>query len=131
MKNTICINAGQIFTPTVILQDSCVVVNDAGRIEFVGPHVQAPADAAQTIQTDDLRLSPGLVDIHVHGGYGIAFGIGDEWEADLEKYSNWVIKSGVTDFLCTLSAPSHKELCEMMEAYVSFLEKGTDRKSVV
>ena len=125
MKNLIRINAGQIFTPTVVLQDSCVVVNDAGRIEFVGPRAKAPADTAQTIQADDLLLSPGFVDIHVHGGDGIGFGIGDQWEADLEKYSNWVIKSGVTDFLCTLSAPSHKELCEMMETYVSFLEKGT------
>ena len=102
-----------------------MVVNDAGRIEFVGPRAKAPTDAAQTIQADELRLSPGLVDIHVHGGYGIGFGIGDKWEADLEKYSNWVIKSGVTDFLCTLSAATHKELCEMMETYVSYLEKGT------
>ena len=123
MKN-IRINAGSIYTPTAILRDSCVVVDDEGKIQFVGPISKAPAGADQTIQADDLMLAPGLVDIHVHGGHGIAFGIGDKWEEDLKSYSEWVLTTGVTDFLCTLSAPNHQELCKMMEDYVSFLEEG-------
>ncbi len=131
MKNLIRIDAGQIFTPTAVLKDNCVVVNDQGRIEFVGPRTKAPLDAAQTIQADNLRLSHGLVDIHVHGGDGIGFGVGDHWEADLEKYAKWVLKFGVTDFLCTLSAASHEELCEMMETYVGFIEKGMSGANVI
>jgi N-acetylglucosamine-6-phosphate deacetylase len=131
MKNLIRIDAGEIFTPTAVLKESCVVINDQGRVEFVGPRTKAPVNASQTIQAEHLRLAPGFLDIHVHGGNGIGFGIGDNWEADLEKYSQWVLKSGVTDFLCTLAAPSHKDLCTMMETYVSYLEKGTKGASAV
>lgn len=124
MANLVQINAGMIYTPTAVLKSSCVVVNDAGKIQFVGPRSKAPVDAAKTIQADQLNLSHGFVDIHVHGGYGIGFGIGSKWEEDLVSYSQWVIKTGVTDFLCSLAAASHKELCEMLEAYVGFAEKG-------
>ena len=124
MANLVQINAGMIYTPTAVLKNSCVVVNDAGKIQFVGPRSKAPVDAAKTIQADHLNLSHGFVDIHVHGGYGIGFGIGSKWEEDLVNYSQWVIKTGVTDFLCSLAAASHKELCEMLEAYVGFAEKG-------
>ena len=118
-------------TPTAVLQDGCVVVNDAGMIEFVGPQAKAPAAAEKTIQANKLRLAPGLLDIHVHGGYGIGFGIGNNWEEDLKTYSQWVLKSGVTDFLCSLAAASHKELCEMLEAYAGFAEKGLPGANLV
>jgi len=131
MTNTIRIDAGSVFTPTAVLQDSCVVVNDAGAIQYVGSRAKAPASSEKTIQAEDLWLTPGLVDIHVHGGYGIAFGIGEKWEEELNTYSDWVLKSGVTDFLCSLSAPSHKELCEMLEAYVSYAEKGLPGANVI
>lgn len=124
MANFVQIDAGMIYTPTAVLKNSCVVVNDAGKIQFVGSREKAPGDAAKTIQSDNLNLSHGFVDIHVHGGYGIGFGIGSKWEEDLVNYSQWVVKTGVTDFLCSLAAASHKELCEMLEAYVGFAEKG-------
>lgn len=122
--NSIRIDAKSIFTPTSILENGCVVVNDVGKIQFVGPVSKAPGDIAQTFHADDFILTPGLVDIHVHGGYGIAFGSGDKWEEDLNTYSEWVLTTGVTDFLCSLEAPNHQELCKMIEAYISFLEKG-------
>lgn len=124
MSNNIQINAGSIFTPDAVLQESCVVVSEAGEVRYVGAKDKAPAGAAQTIQAGDLRLAPGLVDIHVHGGYGIAFGIGKKWEEELHTYSNWVLKTGVTSFLVSLAAPTHAELCEMLTAYVNFAEKG-------
>jgi N-acetylglucosamine-6-phosphate deacetylase len=131
MTNTIRINAGSIYTPTAVLKDACVVVNDAGRIEFVGPRAKAPSAVEKTIQAEDLWLAPGLIDIHVHGGHGIGFGIGKKWAEDLEGYSKWVLESGVSGFLTSLSAGSHKELCEMMEAYVSYAEKGLPGASMV
>ncbi len=130
MTNTFRIEAGSIITPTAVLQDSCVVVNDAGRIEFVGPKSKTPA-AEKTIHADNLRLTHGLVDIHVHGGYGIGFGIGQKWEEDLNTYSQWVLKTGVTDFLCSLAAGSHTELCDMLTAYVGFAEKGLPGANLV
>ena len=124
IMNNVRIDATSIFTPTATLVEGCVVVNDEGKIQFVGPKSKAPADAAQTIQADDLMLTPGLVDIHVHGGYGIAFGVGNEWEENLNTYSKWVLTTGVTDFLCSLSAGSHQELCDMMKAYITYFEHG-------
>jgi len=124
MQKNIRIEPGLIITPLNCLQDGCVIVNERATIQYVGHKKHAP-EGSKTIQAPNMWLIPGLIDIHVHGGNGIAFGIGEDLEQDLETYSQWIIKSGVTAFLCSVAAPDHAQTCTMLEKYVPILETGT------
>lgn len=69
-----------------------------------------------------LRLIPGLIDIHVHGGKGITFGESlTRAEDDLREYSGWVASKGVTGFLCSIAAPDQDQLLKLVEAYTGIL----------
>lgn len=86
------IHAKKLFTPTGFIADQVVTVED-GVIAAIEPGTQGDLTA-------DI-LTPGLIDLHVHGGEGFNardFGIGDA-APFLEK----MLACGVTDFLMTLS----------------------------
>ena len=46
--------------------DGLVVVDAAGRLEFVGPASERPADAAAAVDLHPFVLLPGMVDTHAH-----------------------------------------------------------------
>ena len=117
------IRAGQVVTPFEMIQDGAVVTESSGRIAWVGAAKELPAEAAGAPSFDypDGRLLPGLVDIHVHGGFGHSFGEGD-LSAGLHLYSREIPRSGVTGFLLSIAAPSAAELTELIKAYVGLFE---------
>jgi N-acetylglucosamine-6-phosphate deacetylase len=125
MKNSIRFDAGIVFTPTASLQDSCVIIDENGDIQYVGLQANAPDGGYERIQAPDMWLAPGLIDIHNHGGNGIAFGMGEHLGEDLDAYSTWILKTGVTGFLASITAPSHQALCNILETCVPIFEKGT------
>jgi N-acetylglucosamine-6-phosphate deacetylase len=70
----------------------------------------------------NLKVIPGLVDIHVHGGKGITFGEHPKNLRDeLVEYSGWISAKGVTGFLCSIAAPEADQLLELVEAYAKIL----------
>jgi len=126
MPKKFYLEAKELYTPTACLKDACVITDGNGRIDYVGPKAAAPAvEGVQKIQAPGLRLAPGFVDIHVHGGHGIAFGVGDKLAEDLQAYSEWVLESGVTAFVASISAPSGQEAHDLLTKLVPVLEKGT------
>jgi N-acetylglucosamine-6-phosphate deacetylase len=62
-------------------------------------------------------LSPGLIDIHVHGGNGVTFGEGD-LAKNTAAYSEWVVSNGVTGYLMSVAERSRHDLVEMIKKYV-------------
>ena len=126
MAKPICIETQKLFTPIACLKDACVITNEQGTIDYVGPKSGAPDKKGfESIQAPDLWLAPGLIDIHNHGGNGIAFGVGDKLAEDMQAYSEWVLKSGVTGFVASVAAPTSQDANAMLAAYVPILEKGT------
>src|SRR4029453_4381640 len=63
-----------------------VAISD-GRIAAVGPDI-SPRQAAQTVNVDGQIITPGLVDLHVHGFEGIS-----HWGINLDHYC---VTRGVT-----------------------------------
>lgn len=125
MLKPLKIEARSIFTPTAILEDACVLVDSHGTIEYVGATSGAPNVKYERISAPDLWLSPGFIDIHNHGGIGIAFGVGDKLESDLQAYAEWVLKTGVTGFVCSVVGATSQDLNQILKSYVPILEKGT------
>lgn len=106
----------KVVTPTETLERQAVVVDDEGKIAFVGPMDAAPAVDGLRINLRGRILAPGFIDVHVHGGNGINFGDDDLLEG-VRKYSQWIVSTGVTGWLLSISAPNAETLVEIIKGY--------------
>ena len=66
-----------ILTPFEEIKDSAVLVDDNGLIAAVDKTTSFKDTDAQRIDLNGKYLIPGFIDIHVHGGHGTTFGVGD------------------------------------------------------
>ena len=113
-----------VFTPRDVMQCASIVVSDDGRIAYVGHMEDAPRADGQHIDMRGRIVVPGFNDIHVHGGHGIRFGTPGDPAADLRAYSEWVSGTGVTGFLCSISAPDAQSLVQMVSDLADVLDAG-------
>jgi N-acetylglucosamine-6-phosphate deacetylase len=121
---TIILENTTVITPEETLENSAIVVGDAGRIDYVGPMTQAPSVEGLRFDLRDRIVIPGLIDIHVHGGYGITFGTAGTLEEDLMAYSTRIAENGVTGFLTTITASNPERLVQMIRSLVQLFEQG-------
>lgn len=119
--NTI-LSSCQLITPFEIIPDGAVAWDSEGKIIFVGPENKSEHIAGNRIDLKGMTAAPGLIDIHVHGGYGIAFGLGDLSE-ELKKYSSWVAHFGVTGFVLSITGPNPDFILQAIRAYIPLFEK--------
>jgi len=110
----------ELITPLESIQGAVIAWDDKGRITYAGTGVNAPDINSEVMDLGSMTAIPGLIDIHVHGGWGVEFGSGD-LDAGLQSYSAKVVTSGVTGFLLTISGPSHGAIVEMIASYVPLL----------
>jgi N-acetylglucosamine-6-phosphate deacetylase len=113
----------QLILSENVLFHGAVVIDDQGKIIFSGRESELPEIDGEELDLEGKFLSPGFIDIHVHGGNGITFGEGD-LAAGLTDYSKWVSRNGVTGFLTSITGSSPKELVEKIQALVVEFEKG-------
>jgi N-acetylglucosamine-6-phosphate deacetylase len=118
---TSLINA-TVLTPKKILEESAVAVDDDGKIMYVGPMEDVPQVDAPQLDLNGRMVIPGLIDIHVHGGHGVTFGLPGAMEEDLRAYSEWAAQTGVTGFLLSLAAPTAELLTAIIEMYIDIFE---------
>jgi N-acetylglucosamine-6-phosphate deacetylase len=120
---SICMNYATVFTPEEILTDSAVITSDDGHIEYVGPMESAPRTEGLTLDLRGRMVIPGLIDVHVHGGFGVGFGNPDTLESDLATYSQRVVENGVTGFLTSIATPDAPSLINVIKAYARLFKK--------
>jgi len=84
-----------------------------GRIAALLSEAQAPPDDAERIDAGGRYVAPGLIDIHVHGGGGLALMTDDALEVRL--YARWAVAHGVTGFLVSPAGRDHAELLRRVE----------------
>ena len=103
---------GDVLTPRRLIRQGVVVIED-GRVAEIGPadRVQIPA-GAERLEAAGLRVLPGLIDRHLHGGGG---GSALEGEAEgLAKMGRFLAAHGVTAFLPTSASAPLEELEEFL-----------------
>jgi N-acetylglucosamine-6-phosphate deacetylase len=104
MDQTTVLTNGTIITPIREIKRGTVIIENS-LIKDFGPadEVKTPGDA-HTINVNGAYISPGFIDLHLHGAWG-----GDVMAAtlgDLEMMACGLTKGGVTSFLpSTLSGP--------------------------
>ena len=113
-----------VVTPTGSLHGATVTSDETGRISYVGVRRKRAKPAGRSIDLHGMSLLPGFIDVHTHGGHGITFGVACRQAEDLASYSRWVVKWGVTGFLCSLAAPDRDSLLSVVAECVKTLEPG-------
>lgn len=94
-----CITAAQLFTPSEVIENPVVVIED-GSIQGLGPRdsFEVPA-GAEHLDFPDLIISPGFIDIHVHGGSG--HDVMQDDPSGRVAFEKAMARHGVTSYLPT------------------------------
>lgn len=96
--------ARQMFTPLEKVENAALVIED-GVIRFAGSrdHTSLPANA-RVIDFGDSILTPGLIDIHIHGGAG--HDVMEGSDDSLAAIERLMLRHGVTSYCpTTVTAP--------------------------
>ncbi len=124
MKTTLLYFAN-IVTPTEVIEHGAVAISE-GNIVYVGAMENAPHHCEYRLELRGKYLAPGFIDMHDHGGTGISFENTSNLHQDLQTYSQWVVSTGVTNYLCSIAAPDSKTLVEKINRYVDVFKQGVE-----
>lgn len=116
------LRAARAITPDETLEPAAVVVSGE-RIEAVGVDVTPPV-GAEVVELAGLTLAPGFVDLHVHGGGGFSLATTDP--AEVEGYSAWAPRHGVTSFLAGIVGASPGDVRRLIGAALAAETPGAE-----
>lgn len=101
-----CIVNGKLILKDSIAENMAIVFDD--KIEKIAPLSDIDISAYEVIDAEGMFVSPGLVDMHIHGYLGA-----DASDADVEgikKMAEGIIKNGVTAWCPTTMTVSKAEI---------------------
>lgn len=105
---------GNVVLPDSLLADGGVLFDQQGKILQVGPAAQLRASFpnAQVIEAGTGYITPGMVDLHVHGGDGADFmdGTGEAFQTVLAAHA----RHGTTSLCPTTTVASHDQLMTVL-----------------
>lgn len=106
---TLVLTAWQLLTPLERIEDAVLVIDD-GVIAAVGKREKLTLPAsARVIDFGDAILTPGLIDIHIHGGAGQD--VMDASDDSLAAIERLMVRYGVTSYCpTTVTAPIDRTL---------------------
>jgi len=110
---------GTLVTPREEIEDGLVTVEE-GKIRHVGKWKEGQYD--HLLDFRGHYVTPGLVDIHVHGGGGHD----STTPEGLGGLSRFLAEAGVTSFLPTTHTAPHEELLEAVEIIGRGIEGGVN-----
>ena len=114
------IKNGKIITPREVLDASHIMILKGSKIQYIGKMAPEhyPKDAI-VMDAKGLYISPGLIDVHVHGCMG--FKSSNATHEALETIASTFAKHGVTGFLPTTHADPQilKDIAEVVDKGVN------------
>ena len=101
------------------------ILIENGKIKAINPK----ECNCEIIDGEGLFLSPGFIDVHIHGAGGHDTMDGT-YEA-INEISKVIVKHGTTSFLPTTMTVAAEDVCKSMEAIHKAKTKGTDGANVL
>ncbi len=121
--NKTCILNGTVITPFKTIKKG-IVVFENGRITAVGKRDEGEAPTgARIIDASQKIVTPGFIDIHVHGGKGRS--VMDASAEVVNELAKFEADHGTTAFLPTTISASQEKLVDTVRAVSVAMDKGT------
>jgi N-acetylglucosamine-6-phosphate deacetylase len=120
-KLNMMITNGQLVTPFQVRRGTVVI--EEGIITYVGDEANAPQGIEPVLDAKGAYVTPGLIDIHVHGGGG--GDVMDGTVAALEQMAQTFARYGTTAFLPATVTATHKDILQAVDAVKEAAEEGT------
>jgi N-acetylglucosamine-6-phosphate deacetylase len=92
---------------------------------FTGDKTPAGSSATESIDLDGAYLSPGLIDVHIHGSCGVDVQATDA--AGLTKLSEFLLCEGVTGYFATLVPTDERSYRQALATISSYIEQQDQR----
>ena len=127
--NKTCILNGTVITPFRIIEKGTVIFED-GKITAVGRQdkIKTPTEA-RIIDASQKIVTPGFIDIHVHGGKGRS--VMDASADAINELAKFKVHHGTTAFLPTTISASQEKLLDAAKAVKVAMEKRTEGAEVL
>ena len=121
-KSTLIIKNCTIFTPKDLLRHYDILVVNK-RIERIGKNINSERNDQITIlEAKEMLVSPGLIDSHTHGSYGIDFMTASVGQ--IQQLLKLYAENGVTSVLPTLSPALQDDYYRCCDLISEVLKKG-------
>lgn len=118
MQNKLCIKNGKLILRDKIEEGKSLFIED-GRIAGIGRGSKGPSKGFDVVDAKGLYVSPGFIDVHVHGLF--ANRIDNIAENDLRQMCVRMAKAGVTAFLATTVTLPDETLLNTASAIKRFI----------
>ncbi|HOJ37562.1 MAG TPA: N-acetylglucosamine-6-phosphate deacetylase [Ignavibacteriales bacterium] len=125
MKQFIALVGADIVTPFRIIKKSAIVIEDNLIYEMGKMSDVRIPDNTDIIDVSGHTITPGFVDLLVHGGAG-GRGFSDENEESIRLISEYFIQYGTTSMLASLHAKPHDRLIADIKLLAEYIEKNPD-----
>lgn len=118
------ITNGKIMLENDVLKD-CTLLFDTHIIDIIKKdEIEAIDDIEEIIDAENNYVSPGFIDLHIHGSAGSD--VMDGTFEDLNNISRSIAKTGVTSFLPTTMTMSKKDILRALENIRQTMSKTLD-----
>ena len=121
MRNCIALTNGKVITPFREIDKGCILI-EGEFIKEVGEvnEIKITNDA-QVIDVKGKYISPGFIDLHLHGAFGGA--VMASTEKDLKLMAQGLVKCGTTSFLPTTLSGPWEEIAQSVECINKTMQK--------
>ncbi|RJP73453.1 MAG: N-acetylglucosamine-6-phosphate deacetylase [Ignavibacteriales bacterium] len=115
---------GKVITPFRVIENGTIVI-ESSKIYELGKSsdVNIPGDC-QVIDISGKMISPGFIDLLVHGGGG--YGFADPTKESIEKVSDYFISHGSTAMLAALFAKPYDQLLSDIRRLAKYIMNNPD-----
>jgi N-acetylglucosamine-6-phosphate deacetylase len=124
------ITGGTILTPTGVINKGYILISE-GKIREVGKDEGNCFDCHEVIDASDFIVSPGFIDIHIHGRWGYDIMQSSENPEVLKKLCERLPETGVTSWMPTTLTASLEDTSKVWEAINNYSRKPLNGAEII
>jgi N-acetylglucosamine-6-phosphate deacetylase len=113
--------AGRLFTPTDVIAEPIVLVEQGRVIQISSRSSQALPAGIPVADFGDGIIAPGYIDLHIHGSAG--FDVMDDSATALSSIEQWLARHGVTGYFPTTVTASLDKTRQALERLANAIEE--------
>src|SRR5689334_22244211 len=118
----IAYTAKSLYTPLAQIDKPLLLVDDRAIAEIWSLHSKPAPQSTRLIDLGDAVLTPGFMDVHIHGGGG--HDVMESEAAALPIIQRLLAKHGVTSYLPTTVTASIDHTCKALDRLATAIEQA-------